>query len=159
MFLFQERVRFSKTSHGTRRNSEYRWFELSVFRLHRIILMCPKLIGWLQSESAQVSEIVNGLDFMIVLRHVIGLSLRLRHRHRIVAGWCCRPRGLVRIFFFVVGLGLPGFSVVVVVIVVVIGVGLVRSSRSMCFRGIRMPGLVDPVVFDFRLSGTRILPG
>ena len=50
-------------------------------------------------------------------------------------------------------------SVVVVVIVVVIGVGLVRLSRSLCFRGIGMPGLVDPVVFDFRLSGTRILSG
>ena len=166
MFLVQERVRFSKTSHGTRRNSEYRWFELSVFRLHRVILMCPKSIGWLQSERSVVSKFVDGLDFMIVLRHVIRLPLRLWHRHRIVAGWCCRPRGLVRIFFFVVGLEWPGFSVVVVVIVVVIGVGvvvvgvgLVRSSRSLCFRGIQMPGLVDPVVFDFRLSGTRILSG
>ena len=121
--------------------------------------MCPKSIGWLQSERAQVSKFVDGLDFMIVLRHVVGLPLRLRHRHRIVAGWCCRPRGFVRIFFFVVGLEWPGFSVVVVVIVVVIGVGLVRSSRSLCFRGIRMPGLVDPVVFDFRLSSTRILSG
>ena len=119
----------------------------------------PKWKGWLQSERAQVSKFVDGLDFMIVLRHVVGLPLRLRHRHRIVAGRCCRPRGLVRIFFFVVGLGWPGFSVVVVVIVVVIGVGLVRSSRTLCFRGIRMPGLVDPVVFDFRLSGTRILSG
>ena len=96
---------------------------------------------------------------MIVLRHVIGLPLRLRHRHRIVAGWCCRPSGLVRVFFFVVGLEWPGFSVVVVVIVMVRGVGLVRSSRNLCFWGIRMPGLVDPVVLDFRLSGTRILPG
>ena len=125
--------------------------------------MCPKSIGWLQSERAQVSEFVDGLDFMIVLRHVIGLPLRLWHRHRIVTGWCCRPHGLVRIFFFVVGfvVGLewPGFIVVVVVVVVVIGVGLVRSSRSLCFRGIRMPGLVDPVVFDFQLSGTWFVPG
>ena len=58
-----------------------------------------------------------------------------------------------------VGLESPGFVVVVVAVVVVIGVGLVRSSRSLCFRGIRMPGLVDPVVFDFRLSGTRVVPG
>ena len=166
VFLAQERVRLSKTSHGTRRNSEHRWFELSVLRLHRIIFMCPKSIGWLQSERSQVSKFVDGLDFMIVLRHVVGLPFRLWHRHRIVAGWCCRPRGFVRIFCFVVGLEWPGFSVVVVVIVVVIGVGvvvvgvrLVRSSRSLCFRGIRMPGLVDPVVFDFRLSGTRILSG
>ena len=121
--------------------------------------MCSKSIGWLQSERAQVSRFVDGLNFMIVLRHVIGLPLRLWHRHRIVAGWCCRPRGLVRILLFVVVLEWPGFSVVVVVVVVEIGVGLVRSSRSLCFRGIRMPGLVDPVVFDFRLSGTRILPG
>ena len=121
--------------------------------------MCPKSIGWLQSERAQVSEFVDGLDFMIVLRHVIGLPLQLWHRHRIVAGWCCRPHGLVGIFFFVVGLEWQGFSVVVVVVVVVIGVGLVRSSRSLCVRGIRMPGLVDPVVFDFQLSGTRVVPG
>ena len=166
VFLAQERVRLSNTSHGTRRNSEHRWFELSVLRLHRIIFMCPKSIGWLQSERSQVSKFVDGLDFMIVLRHVVGLPFRLWHRHRIVAGWCCRPRGFVRIFCFVVGLEWPGFSVVVVVIVVVIGVGvvvvgvrLVRSSRSLCFRGIRMPGLVDPVVFDFWLSGTRILSG
>ena len=90
---------------------------------------------------------------------VIGLPLRLWHRHGIVAGRCCRPHGLVRIFSFVVGLEWPGFIVVVVVVVVVIGVGLVRSSRSLCFRGIQMPGLVDPVVFDFRLSGTRFVPG
>ena len=121
--------------------------------------MCPKSIGWLQSERAQVSEFFDGLDFMIVLRHVIGLPLRLWHRHRIVAGRCCRPHGLLRIFFFVVELEWPGFIVVVVVVVVVIGVGLVRSSRSLCFRGIRMPGLVDPVVFDLRLSGTRFVPG
>ena len=89
VFLAQERVRLSKTSHGTRRNSEHRWFELSVLRLHRIIFMCPKSIGWLQSERSQVSKFVDGLDFMIVLRHVVRLPFRLRHRHRIVAGWCC----------------------------------------------------------------------
>ena len=121
--------------------------------------MCPKLIGWLQSERAQVSEFVDGLDFMIVLRHVIGLPLRLWHRQRIVAWWCCRPHGLVRIFFFVVGLDWPGFIVVLVVVVVVIGVRLVRSSRSLFFRGIRMPGVVDPVVFDFWFFGTRVVPG
>ena len=87
--------------------------------------MCPKSIGWLQSERSQVSKFVDGLDFMIVLRHVVGLPFRLRHRHRIVAGWCCRPRGFVRIFCVVVRLEWPGFSVVVVVIVLVIGVGVV----------------------------------
>ena len=159
MFLVQEHVRSSKTSHGARRNSKYRWFELSVFRFHRIILVCPKSIGLLQSERAQVSEFFDGLDFMIVLRHVRGLPLRLWHRHRIVAGRWCRQHGLVRIFFFVVGLEWPGF----IVVVVVIGVGWVRSSSSLFLRGIRLPGLVDPVVGGsfivvaggIRLSGIR----
>ena len=55
-------------------------------------------IGWLQSERTQVSELFDGLDFMVVLRHVIGLPLRFWHRHRIVAGRWCRPTlcGVVR---------------------------------------------------------------
>ena len=47
MALVQEHVPCSLTSHGARRNSEYRWFELGVFRFHWIVLVCPKSIGWL----------------------------------------------------------------------------------------------------------------
>ena len=34
--------------------------------------MCPKSIGWLHSERTQVSELIDGLEFMVVLRHVMG---------------------------------------------------------------------------------------
>ena len=93
-----EYVPCSLASHGARRNSEYRWFELGVFRLHWIVLVFPKSIGWLPSERTQVSELFDGPDFMIVLRHVIGLPLRFWHRHRIAAGRWCRPTlcGVVR---------------------------------------------------------------
>ena len=45
--------------------------------------MCPKSIP---SEHTQVLELFDGLDFMVVLRHVRGLPLRFSHQHRIVAG-------------------------------------------------------------------------
>ena len=47
--------------------------------------MCLKSIGWLQSERTQVSELFDGLDFMVVLRHVIVLPLPFLHRHGLVA--------------------------------------------------------------------------
>ena len=130
--------------------------------------MCPKSIGWLQSERTQVSELLDGLDFMVVLRHVIGLPLRFWLQHRLVDGPWCRPTlcgvvrcRLVRIILFVVGPEWSGF----IVVIVVVGVGLVRSSRSLRLRGIRLPGLVDPIVGGsvivvvigggIRLSGIR----
>ena len=153
----------SLTSHGARRNSEYRWFELGVFRFHWIVLVCPKSIGWLHSERTQVSELIDGLDFMVVLRHVIGLPQQFWRRHSIVTGRWCRPTlcGVVRIILLVVGLEWPGF----IVAIVVVGVGSVRTSRSLRLRGIRLPGLVEPVVGGsvvvvviaggIRLSGIR----
>ena len=144
MAFVQEYALCSLTSHAARRNSEYRWFEPGVFRFHCIVLVCPKPIGWLLSERTQVSELIDGVDFMVVLRHVIGLPQRFWRRHSIVTGRWCRPTlcGVVRIIILVVGLEWPGF----IVVIVVVGVGLVRSSRSLRLRGIRLPGLVDPVV-------------
>ena len=63
MSFVQEHVSSSMTSHGARSNSEHRWFELGVFRFHWIILVCPKSIGWLQSERTQVSELFDGFGF------------------------------------------------------------------------------------------------
>ena len=124
--------------------------------------MCPKLIGWLHSERTQVSELIDGLNFMVVLRHVIGLPQRFWRRHSIVTGRWCRPTlcGVVRIIL-VVRLEWPVF----IVVIVVVGVGFIRSSRSLRLRGIRLLGLVDPVVGGsvivvviaggIRLSGIR----
>ena len=42
----QKYVVCSLTSHGARRKSEYRWFELGVFRFQWIVLLRPKSIGW-----------------------------------------------------------------------------------------------------------------
>ena len=163
MAFVQEYVSCSSTSHGARSNSEYRWFELGVFRFHWIVLVCPKSIGWLHSERSQVLELIDGLDFMVVLRHVIGLPQRFWLWHSIVTGRWCRPTlcGVVRIILLVVGLEWPGF----IVVIVAVGVGLVRSSRSLRPRGIRLPGLVDVVVGvsvvvvviagGIRLSGIR----
>ena len=84
-----EYVVSSLTSHGARRNSEYRWFELDVFRRKWIVLVRPKLIGWFHSECTQVSELLDGLNFMVVLRHVIWLPQRFWFRHSIVTRrWC-----------------------------------------------------------------------
>ena len=50
-----------------------------------------QLIGWSHFERTQVSELLDGLNFMVVLRHVIGLPQRLWLLHSIVTGRCCRP--------------------------------------------------------------------
>ena len=108
--------------------------------------MRPKSIGWFHSELTQVSELIDSLDFMVVLRHVIGLPQRFWLRHSILTGRWCRPTlcGVVRIILLVVG---PGVGwVVFIIVIVVIGVGLVRSSKTLRPPGIRLPGLVDPVV-------------
>ena len=107
MVFAQEYVVCSLTSHGTRRNSEYRWFELGVFRFQWIVLVRPKSMGWFHSERTQVSELIDGLDFMVVLRHVIWLPQRFWFRRSIVTGRCCRPtRCGVRIILLVVGSGI-----------------------------------------------------
>ena len=144
MAFVQEYVFRSLASHGAPRNSECRWFELDVFRFQRIILVCPKSIGSFHSESTQVSELIDGLDFMVVLRHVIGLPQRFWLQHNILTERWCRPTlcGVVRNILLVGRLDWPGFLVAIVVV----GVGLVRSSRSLRPRGIRLRGLVDPVV-------------
>ena len=107
MAFVQEYVFCSLTSHGARHNSEYRWFELGVFRFHWIVLVRPKSIGRFHSERTQVLELIDGLNFMVVLRHVLGLPQRFWLRHSIVTGrWCPPPLcGVVRIILLVVGPG------------------------------------------------------
>ena len=41
-----------------------------------IVFVRPKSVGWLHSECAQVSEFFDGLDFMVVLLHIIWLPQR-----------------------------------------------------------------------------------
>ena len=69
----QNHVVSSLTSHGARRGSEHRWFELDVLPRKWIVFVRPKSIGWFHSERAQVSKLIDGLDFMVVLLHVIWL--------------------------------------------------------------------------------------
>ena len=107
MALAQECVVCSLTSHGAQRNSEYRGFKLGVFRFHSIVLVRSKSIGWFHSERTQVSELMDGLDFMVVLRHVIWLPQRFSFRHSILTGRCCRPTLCgVHIILLVVGPGI-----------------------------------------------------
>ena len=107
MAFAQKYVVGSLTSQGTRRNSEYRWFELDVSRRKWIVFVRPKSIGWFHSERTQVSELIDSLDFMGVLRHVIWLPQLFWFRHSIITGRWCRPTVCgVRIILLVVGPGI-----------------------------------------------------
>ena len=53
--------------------------------------MRPKSVEWLYSERAQVSELFDGPDFMVVVLHIIWLPQRFWFRHSIVTGRWRRP--------------------------------------------------------------------
>ena len=91
MAFTQEYLVSSLTSHGTRRDGEHRWFERDVLCRKWIVFVPPESIRWLHSERAQVSELIDGLDFMVALLHVIWLPQRSRFQHSIVTGRWRRP--------------------------------------------------------------------
>ena len=91
MVFAQEYVVCSLTRCGTRCNSKHRWFELDVLLRKWIVLVRPKSIGWLHSERAQVSELIDGLDFMVVLWHVRWLPQQFWFQRSIVTGRWRRP--------------------------------------------------------------------
>ena len=91
MAFAQEYVASSLTSHDTRRDGEHRWFELDVLCRKWIVFVRPESVGWLHTERAQVSELLDGLDFLVVSLHMIWLPQRFWFRHSIVTGRWRRP--------------------------------------------------------------------
>ena len=63
----------SLTGHGTRRNGEHLRVALGILCRKWIVFVRPKSVGWLLSEFVKVSESFDGLDFMVVLLHMIWL--------------------------------------------------------------------------------------
>ena len=69
--------------------------------------MRPKWIGLLHSKLAQVSKLVDSLDFIFVLFHIIWLPQRFWSTNSIVAGRWSRPTLCgVRIVLVVINVGI-----------------------------------------------------
>ena len=64
----------SLTGHGTGHDGKHLRVGFGIPFRKWILFVRPKSIGWLYSERAQVSEFFDGLDFMVVLLHMIWLQ-------------------------------------------------------------------------------------
>ena len=73
------------TGHGSRRDDKHLRVQFCILCRKRIVFVRPKSIRWLHSESAQVPELVDSLDFMIILFHKIWLPQRFWSRNGILA--------------------------------------------------------------------------
>ena len=148
MELGQEVMTLSLTNHETRCDGKHLRVEFAIFSSERVIFVCPKLVGWLHSERAQMLEFVDSLQVMFVLLHKIWLAQRLWSTNLIVAGRSTQPTPHgVRIVLVAIIIG----TVIVEVIVVgffffffEVGSRLVRSRGSLRFGSIRLQRLVDP---------------
>ena len=81
----------SLNGHGTRGDDKHQRVEFGILFRKWIVFVRPQSIGWLLSKRAQVSELVDSLDFMFILLHIIWLPQRFWSRNSIVAGLLSRP--------------------------------------------------------------------
>ena len=140
----QEMMASSLSCHETGRDDKHLRVEFSIFSCEWVIFRCPKSIGWLHSECAQVLEFVHSLDPMFLLLHLIWLPQRFWSTNGIVAGRWARPTlrsvpivlGAIAVGSTIIGTIFEG---VIVVFFLDVGSGLVRSIGSLRFGSVRLP--------------------
>ena len=101
-------------------------------------LMRTKSIGWLHSEFAQMLEVIDGFQPVLVAFHVVHMPQEFQPMDLIVAGWLIRKRPvphIVQIFF----VGAIVVGAIAVGVFFDLGGGLIGSSAGLRFGGVRIP--------------------